>query len=127
LNDWKKHKELVEREQVNAVKKEKEELTTINPDNLNIPIDTCVWDKRRWKVYYEGSDIYDALLNQTDITYGIYGNNKFYVIQILVRRNQQEEEEENRELERKKKLAEAQKKKKQPKTIFVKKNKRNCY
>jgi hypothetical protein len=37
------------------------------------------------RVYVEGEDIYDVMLNQTDFKYGSFGHNKFYVVQLLER------------------------------------------
>lgn len=35
------------------------------------------------QVYEEGDDVYAVMLNQTDVAFGTYGHNKFYVIQII--------------------------------------------
>ncbi|KAL6042215.1 Poly [ADP-ribose] polymerase 2 [Balamuthia mandrillaris] len=39
--------------------------------------------QQAYHVLEEGNDIYDVMLNQTDISYSIKGHNKFYAIQLL--------------------------------------------
>ncbi|CAD5118229.1 DgyrCDS6951 [Dimorphilus gyrociliatus] len=49
-----------------------------------IPVDSHITCPELYKVYVEGDDIYDAMLNQTNIG---KNNNKFYVIQLLIQKS----------------------------------------
>eukprot|EP00741_Cyanophora_paradoxa_P001709 tig00000498_g1659.t1 len=46
-------------------------------------VDEHAPDKESYHVYDDGTHVYAVMLNQTDITYGVSGHNKFYVIQLL--------------------------------------------
>jgi hypothetical protein len=34
-------------------------------------------------VYEDKNGVYSAMLNQTDVAYGTYGHNKYYLIQLI--------------------------------------------
>jgi len=58
----------------------------VDPAELYIPVDQASnrWDTANDRtVYSEGALIYDVMLNQTDVSYGTFGHNKFYVIQMI--------------------------------------------
>ena len=47
------------------------------------PVDEqCPWYGSA-RVYEDGDNVYDCMLNQTDISYGVLGHNKFYLIQVV--------------------------------------------
>jgi len=47
------------------------------------PVDTKCPVADTTHVYVNGSTVYDATLNQTDISYNVKGHNKYYIIQLL--------------------------------------------
>lgn len=63
-------------------KKEEKKKTKKNP-KLIIPVDSSIYGSG-YEVYVsEDGTIYDVMLNQTDVSYGTFGHNKFYIIQLL--------------------------------------------
>ncbi|KAG8455589.1 hypothetical protein GDO86_001694 [Hymenochirus boettgeri] len=64
----------------NAIEENKEQVRTLVLKG-KAPVDIeCTTKLKKARVYCEGDDVYDVMLNQTNLQ---YNNNKFYLIQLL--------------------------------------------
>lgn len=83
LEDLKKQREIIKKKREEEAKHEQENRKK-NASKYFVPIDECFWgDRNKHRVYVEGEDIYDVMLNQTDISHGTLGHNKYYVLQLI--------------------------------------------
>ncbi len=75
LQRLQKRNELLQKKREKLVEEEKQDRKK-KAGKYIIPIDDSCYDKVGWKVYVDGENIFDCMLNQTDIQY-VYNNDRY--------------------------------------------------